>query len=165
MVSHFIFSCWYGCWLKEMVNKLINKMSDRVFDFNDYILDMSKGDSRVDILINVLYAIREYIRIKKKSVYDMCEEYNQPLKKYSSLIVQYAEEHELLLEQLKKHLNIDSIGFCRYVYFECFIIVIRNIDDHSVHIYREDYKKISDDDEECLYQLETDRSLIKFHIR
>jgi hypothetical protein len=128
-------------------------MSYRVFDFNDYILDTSKGDSRVDMLINVLYAIREYIDVKKKSVYDMCEEYNQPLKKYNSLIVQYAEERELLLEQLLERLNIRSIAFCRYQYFKCYIVVIQNIDD-SVHIYREDDDKISDDDEKCLDQLE-----------
>jgi hypothetical protein len=132
-------------------------MADRVFDFNDYILDTSKGDSRVYILIKVLYAIREYIDVKKNSIYDMCNDYNKPPNKYNGLFVQYAEEHELLLEQLLKHLNIRSIAFCRYQYFKCYIIIIQNIDDRSFHIYREDEDKISDDDdEECLDQLERD---------
>jgi hypothetical protein len=93
------------------------------FDLSTFVIDTTKGDKLLDLLMNGLKLIKDHIDHK---IYNNCKK--RAIFKFErgsrKLYDQYLSERDSLCFYLQRKLGINNIGFKKYHYCQCIIVVI-----------------------------------------
>jgi hypothetical protein len=134
------------------------------FDLNSLFCDVSKGDSRLELLIQGLQKINAHIKAKLDTVHYRDElVQGRRIRGHKKLEEQYKNEHKWLRTYLLVKLDIFSIAYNKYKKFGRYVIIMSKGDGTNHEIHTPDFHQFDDEKFKCLFPLGNDQMLLNIN--